>query len=575
MRRGGVPDARRAAGATHASPLWGRKRKDRDMSQHTRTFAAVVSAGLAVAAGGLWAGDLVFEEATDTNLPEIMAAWKKEREDLQEKAHPGKRDSHWWWLTALSAGDFDGDGDADIVFAHHGSPGTRIFTNQLKEKGKLTFLDLTGERTLSGSFEPMIADGSTYVFDYDGDGTPDVMSMSDESKAWAALNDGKGRFRAQESPFRIAQAYLGDINGDGLIDVISPFDGGNPFVNRGKGKYERCAVEKPVIGPGGWTYCAMPADCKFPDELRELAAGKTRWPICLEADLDGDGRPETLVNLGVAYQAQGFCLFRKTPGGYEDITRAAGLPYKGRVSSVYDFNGDGAPDLLLTASSASGVYLNDGKGKFIRVEDGLARSLSTSPAPATTLDTLADFDEDGRPEMIVLTFRSGAQSGLYRSEGGKFEPTALRLSGSWQFAVCDVDGDDRLDIVAGTDRGPVIYLNKTAPAGHFINVKLKGPPTNPLGLDAVVEAWASGGAGNPKKLITRVRNNTEGISAALSVCGIGHSAGGGLPVHLGLGSAAAVDLRVTFPGGKVVELKNVDVKKNPLVTADGKLEDKP
>jgi hypothetical protein len=43
----------------------------------------------------------------------------------------------------------------------------------------------------------------------------------------------------------------------------------------------------------------------------------------------------------------------------------------------------------------------------------------------------------------------------------------------------------------------------------------------------------------------------------LSVCGIGHSHGGNLPVHLGLGKAGTVDLRVTFPGGKVVELRGV------------------
>jgi hypothetical protein len=547
------------------------------MSTHNGAFAVVViSVGLLAASAGLSAGDLVFEEARDTNLPEIMAAWKQEREELQEKAHPGKRDSHWWWLTALSVGDFDGDGDPDMVFAQHGSPGTRVFFNQLKEKGKLGFLDLTRERTLSGSFEPMIADGSTYVFDYDGDGKADVMSMSDESKAWAALNDGKGKFKVQESPFRVAQAHLADINGDGLVDVISPFDGGKPFLNHGKGKYERSPVEKPAIGPGGWAYCGMPGDCKFPDELRELAAGRTPWPICLQADLDGDGRSETLVNLGIAYGAQGFCLFRKTAGGCEDVTRTAGVPYKGRVSSVYDFNGDGALDLLITASTQSGVYLNDGKARFTRVEDGLARFLSTSPAPATTLDTLADFDEDGRPEMIVLTFRTGSQSGLFRNEHGTFESASLKLRGAWQFAVCDMDGDGRLDIVAGTDRGPVIYLNKTPPAGRFINLKLDGPPANPLAVDALVEAWAAPGpAAGPKKPIARVRNNTDGISAAMSVCGIGHSAGGGLPVHLGLGAAAVVDLRITFPGGKVVELKDVEAGKTLRVTPDGKLQEVP
>lgn len=541
------------------------------MSSHTRTLAAVATfLALLAATGGLQAGELVFEEAKNTRLPEIMDAWKEEREALQEKAHPGKRDSHWWWPTAVSAGDFDGDGDVDLTFSHHGAPGTRVFFNQLKEKGTLTFLDLTRERTVSGSFEPMIGDGSTYIFDYDGDGTPDVMSISDESKAWAALNDGKGRFKVVQSHFRIPQACLSDVNGDGLVDVTSPFAGGAPFLNRGQGRYERSEVKKPPIGPAGWTYRALPKDLEFPDELKGPASNRRAWPICLQADLDGDGRPETLVNVGIAYATQWFCLFRDTADGHKDVTQAAGLPYRGRVSSVHDFNGDGALDLLMTASMQSGIYLNDGKAHFTRVEDGLARSLSTRPAAATTLDTLADFDEDGRPEMLVTTFRAGRQSGLFRNEGGRFEPGGPRLRGCWQFVVCDMDGDGRLDIVAGTNRGPVIHLNRTQAAGRFLNVRLAGPPGNVLAVDAVVEAFTpADDARRPRKLVARVRNNTEGIPAAMSVCAIGHSAGGGLPVHLGLGRVDTVDLRVAFPGGKVIELRNVKTTGQIRVTADG------
>ncbi|HUU42381.1 MAG TPA: CRTAC1 family protein [Planctomycetota bacterium] len=525
----------------------------------TRRLAAVATFLVLLAATGeIRAGELVFEEAKDTGLAEIMDAWKREREALQEQAHPGKRDSHWWWPTAVSAGDLDGDGDVDLTFSHHGSPGTRVFTNQLKEKGTLTFLDLTKERTLSGSFDPMIGDGSTCIFDYDGDGTPDVMSISDESKAWAALNDGRGRFRVVESPLRIPQACLGDVNGDGLVDVTSPFAGGAPFLNRGGGKYERADVDKPPIGPAGWSYRALPKDLAFPEVLKGPASDRRAWPICVQADLDGDGRPEILVNLGTGYAAQGFCLFRDAADGCKDITPSAGLPYGGRVSSIYDFNGDGALDLLITASTQSGIYLNDGKARFTRVDDGQARSLSNRPAAATTLDTLADFDEDSRPEMLVITFRTGTQSGLFRNAGGRFEPSGPRLRGCWQFVVCDMDGDGRLDIVAGTNGGPVIHLNRTPPAGRFLNVRLAGPLGNVPAVDALVEAFAPAvDPDRPRKPLVRVRNNTPGIPAAMSVCAIGHSPGGNLPVHLGLGDVDTVDLRVTFPGGKVVEVRNV------------------
>ena len=189
---------------------------------------------------------------------------------------------------------------------------------------------------------------------------------------------------------------------------------------------------------------------------------------------------------------------------------------------------------------------------------------SARPDSATTLDSMADFDEDGQPEMLIVNFRYGRQSGLYRNVGGSWV-RAKDLLGAWQFVVTDMNGDGRLDILAGTNAGPKVFLNRTPAAGSFINIRLKGPPENLVGLDAVVEAYRPGGLGQAARLITRVRNNTEGIPAHLSVCGIGHSYGGNLPVHLGLGKADAVDLRVTFPGGKVVELK--DVRTNQAVFA--------
>jgi hypothetical protein len=302
-----------------------------------------------------------------------------------------------------------------------------------------------------------------------------------------------------------------------------------------------------------------------PDARGNVTPG---WYIASRVDLGGQGGKAILATFGSGYRAQRiFALRPNAAGAYVDVAASLGLPTEGRVSSVYDFNNDGLTDVLVTAATQSGVYLNDGQGRFRRSVDGLASDLSTRPDPATTLDSLADFDEDGRPELLVVTFRFGRQSGLYRDAGdGRFERVAGLELPAWQFVVCDVDGDGRLDILAGTNAGPRVFLNRTPAAGNFINVRLKGPPENLVGLDAVAEAYQPGGLGQAARLIARVRNNTDGIPAHLSVCGIGHSQGGNLPVHLGLGRADMVDLRVTFPGGKVVDLKNV--KTHQTVSAD-------
>jgi hypothetical protein len=483
---------------------------------------------------------------------------------LQEQGHPGKRDSGWWWPTALSAGDFTGSGRPDIVFAHHSSPGTRVFVNVASDRGKLLFEDQTRARTLSGSFDLMAADGSTYVFDVNGDGFPDVTSLSDESAAWAAVNDGAGRFNVQRVPFEFSQGLLADVDGDGRIDVLGLLPRFTLMLNKGQGRYE-AARSAPGSRFVELTQEMIVPAMGAPDARGTVSPG---WYIASRVDLGGQNGKAILATLGSGYGAQRvFALKPSAAGAYADVTAALGLPAEGRVSGVYDFNSDGLADVLVTASTRSGVYLNDGQGRFQRSVDGLATDLSTRPDPATTLDSLADFDEDGRPELLVVTFRFGRESGLYRGAGGgRFERVAGLDLPAWQFVVCDMDGDGRLDILAGTNAGPRVFLNRTPAAGNFINVRLKGPPENLVGLDAVVEAYRPGGLGQAAGLIARVRNNTDGIPAHLSVCGIGHSHGGNLPVHLGLGRADTVDLRVTFPGGKVVDLKNV--KTNQTVSAD-------
>jgi hypothetical protein len=509
-------------------------------------------------------GSLKFEDVTDqTGLPQIMKAWKDEQEASQEQAHQGTRDSGWWWPTALSAGDFTGSGRPDIVFAHHGSPGTRIFFNASTDRARLLFEDRTKARTLSGSFALMAADGSTYVFDVNGDGFPDVASFSDESAAWAALNDGAGRFNVQKMPFRFAQGLLADADGDGRIDVLGLLPPFTLLLNKGQGKYEAARS-----APGS-RFLELTPEMILPGMATPDARGNLNpGPYTASrVDLGRRGGNAILATLGSGYGAQRVVVLRpNAAGAYEDVTASMGLPAAGRVSGLYDFNGDGLTDVLVTASQQSGTYLNDGQGRFGRSLDGLARDLSASPDPATTLDSLADFDEDGKPELLIVTFRFARQSGLYRNAGGGgFERVAGLELPAWQFVVCDMDGDGRLDILAGTNAGPRVFLNRTPAAGNFINVRLKGPPENLVGLDAVVEAYRPRGLGQAASLIARVRNNTEGIPAHLSVCGIGHSYGGNLPVHLGLGKADTVDLRVTFPGGKVVELK--DVKTNQTVSA--------
>ena len=80
----------------------------------------------------------------------------------------------------------------------------------------------------------MAADGSTYVFDVNGDGFPDVASVSDEVGPRDAVNDGAGRFAVQKMPFRFAAGLLADVERDGRIDIVGLVPPFTPMLNRGR-----------------------------------------------------------------------------------------------------------------------------------------------------------------------------------------------------------------------------------------------------------------------------------------------------------------------------------------------------
>lgn len=481
---------------------------------------------------------LVFVDVTaQTGLPQLVAAWRAERVAAGDTR---------WWPTAITAGDFSGTGRLDLVFSHHGAPGTRLYT-LVSRSGTPVFEDHTRARTLSGSFDAIGGDGSTYIFDANGDGAPDITAITDEVLPQTAFNDGAGNFTIKRTPFmagqaqqafKFAQARLSDVNGDDLLDVegLVPF---RAMLNRGGGVYEA------VTAAPGSTYLDLTPDMLVPG-MPPIDVQR-KWYVARRLDIGANRGEVIIATFGSGTLPQRLFVTKRDPGGaYVDVTAALGLPPAGRVSGVYDINRDGLPDLLVTASAQSGVYINR-QGRFERVVDDLASDLSTAPPDsATTLDSIADFDEDGRPELLTVTFRYGRQSRLYQDVGGRFVRAPVNLIGSWQFVVVDLDGDGRLDIVAGSEAGLKVLLNRTPAAGNFVNLRLRN------GADALVEASRPGGG-----LLASVKNNTPGIPALLSVCGIGHSHGGNLPIHLGLGWADTVDLRITFPGGRVVASPNV------------------
>ncbi len=185
------------------------------------------------------------------------------------------------------------------------------------------------------------------------------------------LNDGTGNFAAAPGAVLPADGAstgslaVADFDGDGRQDL---FVGGRLV----PGKYPAVPRSFLYRNEGG----------RFADVTDTIAAGLRQVGMVTAAefaDVDGDARPDLVLTL----EWGPVMVWRNTPGGFEDITAAAGLA--GRTGwwsalAVADIDGDGRPDLL-----AGNVGLNT--------------KYRASPEAPTVLFAGA-FDDSGREQLV-------------------------------------------------------------------------------------------------------------------------------------------------------------------------------
>jgi Flp pilus assembly protein TadD len=117
----------------------------------------------------------------------------------------------------------------------------------------------------------------------------------------------------------------------------------------------------------------------------------------------------------------------------------------------FDFDGDGDLDLLEVGAQGIRLYRNDG-GRFVDVTEQSGLKRSTAPVPITAV--AGDYDNDGRPDILLVGY---GRLALYHNDGnGKFsDVTTASAIPAYPYialsaAFVDVDHDGDLDIfVAG------------------------------------------------------------------------------------------------------------------------------
>jgi len=367
--------------------------------------------------------------------------------------------------SGLVAGDFDGDGHADLLLVHN-------FTSLFTLRGRGNGVFEAGKDVPLGSSD-FIRPG-TAVADVNNDGHADLVLGSEATGTGGAVlffaGDSKTflkdpvRFAFTEKP---GYPTIADIDGDGALDVIVTFptstrlgfvrDVALPGAVSSYSAYGLSPGEFPLLaadfdgdglpdllvrGQDQIVLASALGSAQFSFGTPLLVPGSEISQRPLAIDVDHDGRLDVVVA-----SIDGVAVVKNLGGGQFDAPGEVG------GFAVGDFNGDGRADLL----DWKGPHIEDGLVTRLAMPAGSFTSRSTAEATFGAPVRILDLNGDGKLDVVAFELMRGGSVpsnrvfiGLGRGDGtfnylGPVTVGHSITSGS----VADIDGDGRLDLVVG------------------------------------------------------------------------------------------------------------------------------
>ena len=421
-------------------------------------------------------------------------------------------------FTSMAAADYDGDGRLDLYLCTYiyfqsedqynypapyhdsvGGPANFLFHNRLGEDGGGSFEDVTAAVGLEEN-------NDRYSFaaawcDYDADGRPELYVANDFGRNNLYKFDGK-RFRDIA-----AEAGVEDL-GPGMSASWCDYDGdGRPdlYVTNMWTAAGQRAIEDPAF--------SLVAKDGLAEEFRRHTKGNSLYRN------RGDG---TFENVGAQQQVE---MGRWSWAG-EGI----------------DFDGDGLPELYVAAGMITNGASDDMTSFFWR-QVAAQSGPDASPAKAY---------EDGWNALNQFIREDKSWNGrepnvLYAPRGNRFFDLS-GLSGldkaedSRAFAVTDLDGDGRADLLLKSRLGPQVraFRNRSYGSNRAITLSLRGVRSN---RDAI-GAWVT--------LDFDGRKSSQGLNA-----GTGYLCQHTKRLHFGLRDATTAKASIRWPSGELEIIENL------------------
>lgn len=177
----------------------------------------------------------------------------------------------------------------------------------------------------------------------------------------------------------------------------------------------------------------------------------------LPFDLDGDGDLDIMI---ANEHRPNILLINNGKGVFtnESSARIPQIAHDSEEVAIADFDQDGDPDIIVVSEDdqVNEYYLNDGKGIFSDVGDRL-KFKGTSNCVVSY-----DFNKDGFPDLLI---GNNGQNYLMINDGkGSFNDESItRLGGmedvTQDIALGDLDNDGDIDLVIGNEGKNRVLLN--------------------------------------------------------------------------------------------------------------------
>jgi enediyne biosynthesis protein E4 len=405
---------------------------------------------------------------------------------------------------------------------------------------------------------------------------------------------------------------VGDYDNDGYPDLYVTSYGKNIlYHNNGDGTFTDVTAKAGVAG-GGWSVSAGFFDYDNDGKLDLFVTRYMDWDTAHSKDCGGNYH--TYCPPGEFPRTTNILYHNRGDGTFEDVSQRSGIAAKkghGLGVAFADYDGDGFTDIFV-ANDGMQQYLfhNNGNGTFTEVGMEAGAALNVDGGPLSGMGVVfQDYDNDGRPDVIVTTLPRQTYAVFHNDGNGSFSDQGLQtgvrmLSGvtsGWGVGLEDFDNDGQkdlfviqghvLDNVEKIDPSlhylepPLLALNhngrfERSDAGSDTPISGRGAASGDLNNDGWIDVVTTVLGQRPQVFMNRggnakwltitlrgTRSNRDGLGARVQVNGQtrfattagSYESANDKRLHFGLGSAKTAKVEVFWPSGAHQVLNDVPV----------------